>query len=347
MQDSQDNSVQSTLTTSRATAKVKYQALIGLCHVLHRESPFQYSSNRIRRAHKRSLLTCTPLARPIKAVHIDVFTTYPNDQIRNVALNDSTQLSARNHTTDPRPHGRAPPYSRTQISTPRSPVSQQHRREDDNLHQSYSRLARPSTSHQLSQNRLYQLEIVQHPLKTAEFGSSTLTRLPLAPPLIAQLHIRGQATTTETDLDTDLPFLIAHLSLYSADGTTPVDITAGSDTSAPERLLYGNLVSSPHVFRNLQGRQGVYFLFPDVSIRWKGRYQLCVSLMKLPGSDPTGTLNLEGQGIILTQAHSLPFDVLSRREYVAPVQTPLTQYFLQQGARMTTPLLRRSQIAVA
>ena len=58
-------------------------------------------------------------------------------------------------------------------------------------------------------------------------------------------------------------------------------VTEGEGRNNPqERLLYGNLVSSPHILRNLQGRQGVYFLFPDVSIRWSGRYQLCVTLMR-------------------------------------------------------------------
>jgi len=345
MQDSQDYSLRSPRTTSRAT-KVKYQALIGLCHVLRRDSPFQFSSTRIRRAHKRSLLTCTPLSRPLKDPHTHGLTTNSNDTARNGKLDESTQLSTRYHTTDPRPESRDAPYSRSQNRNVRSPVSQQHRRPEDNLQQSSSRLLRITTQSQSQQTRSYRLEIVQHPSKTAEFGHSVLTRLPLAPPLIVQLHIQGQTTTTETDLDADLPFLITHLSLFSADGITPVDVTAGLDSSAPERLLYGNLVSSPHVLRNLQGRQGVYFLFPDVSVRYRGRYQLCVSLMKLPGPH-SGSLNLDGQGPVLAQAHSLPFDVLSRREYVAPVQTPLTQYFLQQGARMTTPCLRRPQIAAA
>ena len=83
--------------------------------------------------------------------------------------------------------------------------------------------------------------------------------------------------------ESELPFLIAHLSLYSDDGATPVDLVTDSVHTSPERMLYGSLVSSPHILRNLQGRQGVYFLFPDVSIRWRGRYQLCVTLIKLPG----------------------------------------------------------------
>jgi len=51
----------------------------------------------------------------------------------------------------------------------------------------------------------------------------------------------------------------------------------------PDRLLYGNLVSSPHYLRNLEGRSGVYFLFPDVSVRLQGRYVLQLTLMRLSG----------------------------------------------------------------
>lgn len=81
--------------------------------------------------------------------------------------------------------------------------------------------------------------------------------------------------------DNDLPFLIAHISIYSEDGSRALDVVGPGGQTPSQQLLYGNLVSSPHILRNLQGRQGVYFLFPDVSIRWSGRYQLSVTLMKL------------------------------------------------------------------
>jgi hypothetical protein len=38
--------------------------------------------------------------------------------------------------------------------------------------------------------RTYYLEIIQQPEVSAEFGSAALSRLPLAPPLVAQLIIR-------------------------------------------------------------------------------------------------------------------------------------------------------------
>ncbi|KAI0084495.1 velvet factor-domain-containing protein [Irpex rosettiformis] len=183
-------------------------------------------------------------------------------------------------------------------------------------------------------NRLYRLEIVQHPLKAAEFGLSPLTRLPLAPPLIAQLHYRDRSTPDDMD-GNDFPFLIAHIALYNADGSSPVDVIGPGGQTPSQQRLYGNLVSSPQTLRNLQGRLGVYFLFPDVSIRWSGRFTLSVTLMRIPRVDPTRSpINIAEQGVVLAQARSHVFDVYSREEYVAPAQTPLTQYFLQQGVRM-------------
>lgn len=79
----------------------------------------------------------------------------------------------------------------------------------------------------------------------------------------------------------DLPFFIAHLSLYSGDGMTLLDERRGSGAFPPDRLLYGNIVSSPHSLRNLHGSPGIYFLFPDVSVRYRGLYTLRISLMRL------------------------------------------------------------------
>jgi len=40
-------------------------------------------------------------------------------------------------------------------------------------------------------SRSYHLEIVQHPQRAAEFGHSSLSRLPITPPIIARLTVRG------------------------------------------------------------------------------------------------------------------------------------------------------------
>ncbi|OJT02869.1 hypothetical protein TRAPUB_6539 [Trametes pubescens] len=176
------------------------------------------------------------------------------------------------------------------------------------------------------QPRTYRLEIVQHPDRTAEFGASTLTRLPLAPPLIAQLVLRDSSGRIVID-ESELPFLVAQLSLLSGDGAAPMDYVTPPVDGARERLLYGNLVSSPHLLRNLQGRRGVYFMYPDVGVRQRGRFQLKVTLMRLPRFDDPQTIiqgNANAGGTILAEARSLPFDVFPLRDYVAPGENPRT-----------------------
>lgn len=44
----------------------------------------------------------------------------------------------------------------------------------------------------LLDTRSYHLDVVQHPQRTAEFGSASLSRLPLAPPIVVQLIVRDR-----------------------------------------------------------------------------------------------------------------------------------------------------------
>ncbi|KAF8554298.1 hypothetical protein OG21DRAFT_1509035 [Imleria badia] len=136
----------------------------------------------------------------------------------------------------------------------------------------------------------------------------------------------------------ELSFLAAHLSLFSDDGTRSLDMgTAPNGEGPPRRLLYGNLVSSPQKLRDLQDRPGLYFLFSDVSIRWRGRFQLGISLMRISQTDSSGVMSIASQGTVLAQAWTQPFDVVTREIYVPPATTPLTRSFLDQGAFITIP----------
>ncbi|KAF8899603.1 velvet factor, partial [Gymnopilus junonius] len=130
--------------------------------------------------------------------------------------------------------------------------------------------------------RSYHLEIVQHPLRTAEFGAAYLSRVPLTPPIIAQLTVRDPSGNSIVP-EAELPFLVAHLSLHSADGSTPLDAGSfiGRGISQNPPTLYGHLVSTVEQLEDLQGNMGLFFLFPDVSIRQRGRYQLGVTLTRI------------------------------------------------------------------
>ncbi|KAF8159793.1 velvet factor-domain-containing protein [Crassisporium funariophilum] len=182
--------------------------------------------------------------------------------------------------------------------------------------------------------RSYHLEIVQQPHQTAEFGMANLSRLPLTPPIIARLTVRDPSGNSVVP-EAELPFLIAHLSLYTNDGSIPLDMgsSIGRGQAHSPPILYGNLVSVVDQLEDLQGNMGLFFLFPDVSIRWRGRYQLGVTLSRLPNSDLTGVAE---RGTTLAQTRTDSFQATALHAYTATPQTRLTQSFIRQGARMFT-----------
>lgn len=75
----------------------------------------------------------------------------------------------------------------------------------------------------------------------------------------------------------------------------------------------GSLVSSPSLLKNAEGEQGLYFAFPDLSIRTEGQYTLRFSLIKLVSSDfqPNATSK------IIAQVFSDPFTVYSAKKVLA------------------------------
>ena len=77
-----------------------------------------------------------------------------------------------------------------------------------------------------------------------------------------------------------MPFLVAHLSLYNGEGTASVDNGSYIGTEKPP-ILYGHLVSTVEQLEDVQGNVGLFLLFPDVSIRTHGRYQLGISLTRI------------------------------------------------------------------
>lgn len=103
-------------------------------------------------------------------------------------------------------------------------------------------------------------------------------------PITDRLNARRMLTLASfLASDANLPFLVCHLSVSSSEGlpASPMSLGATPTSASAHRLLYGTLVSSPHRLRNLEGKPGVYFLFPDVSIRERGRYRLGVTLLNI------------------------------------------------------------------
>lgn len=84
---------------------------------------------------------------------------------------------------------------------------------------------------------------------------------------------------TQIYSETELPFLVAHLSLHAEASTTLGEVAPqllGSGVQS--HAMYGGLVSSVNQLKDLEGNAGLYFLFPDVSVRLRGRYRLGITL---------------------------------------------------------------------
>ncbi|KAJ7862563.1 hypothetical protein B0H13DRAFT_1529095, partial [Mycena leptocephala] len=78
----------------------------------------------------------------------------------------------------------------------------------------------------------------------------------------------------------ELPFRIAHLSLLTENGIAPLDMGSSTTGQSPP-ILYRSLVSSVNHLEDHNGNMGLFFLFLDFSIRWRGRFQLGVTLLRI------------------------------------------------------------------
>ncbi|KAJ7717693.1 hypothetical protein B0H14DRAFT_2412629 [Mycena olivaceomarginata] len=114
-------------------------------------------------------------------------------------------------------------------------------------------------------------------LQAAEFGYANLSRLPLTPAMVVRLTV---CDPNGNSIVPYLSFLIAHLSLFTENGIAPLDM-GSSVTGQPPPILYSGLVSSVNHLEDHNGNMGLFFLFPDVSIRWRGRFQLGVTLLRI------------------------------------------------------------------
>ncbi|KAJ7876310.1 velvet factor, partial [Mycena olivaceomarginata] len=169
--------------------------------------------------------------------------------------------------------------------------------------------------------RSYQLNVVQHPQKAAEFGYENLSRLSLTPPMVVQLMVRDMNSNSIVPQE-ELPFLIAHLSLFTENGMTSLDMGSSSTGSAyrqgaPSPILYGNLASSVDHLEDTNGNMGLFFVFPDVSIRWRGRFQLGVTLIMISMSEQSFVCGISEESKTLAQTRTSTFEVLPRHEYIA------------------------------
>ncbi|KAI8365097.1 velvet factor-domain-containing protein [Blakeslea trispora] len=159
------------------------------------------------------------------------------------------------------------------------------------------------------EKRTYELVVCQQPLHARMCGFGEKDRRPIDPPPIVQLIVKQQGQDHPIDVQMlQIPFFVLHVTLWSDDCLEERNII--SNPPKCTRVLMGSLVSSPSLLKNTEGEQGLYFAFPDLSIRTEGRYTLRFSLMKLSNSD----FQENAKSKIVAQVFSDPFTVYSAKK---------------------------------
>ena len=79
----------------------------------------------------------------------------------------------------------------------------------------------------------------------------------------------------------ELPFLVCHITLQTPGGDEATMVA--SPEGEVVAMLYGTLVASPAEMQDRDGGQGVYFAFPDVSVRYVGRFRLKANVLRITG----------------------------------------------------------------
>ncbi|PWN33433.1 uncharacterized protein FA14DRAFT_180079 [Meira miltonrushii] len=129
--------------------------------------------------------------------------------------------------------------------------------------------------------RRYHLRIVQQPEKGCAFGSDVLSRLAIAPPLIVQIRVTD-LQNNEVEIDDEIPLLTCQVNLLTEDGQNADMITSLTNVQHPVTMLYGTLTASAVQLPDVRQRLRTFFIFPEISIRSKGRFRLNINLFKLP-----------------------------------------------------------------
>jgi hypothetical protein len=108
-------------------------------------------------------------------------------------------------------------------------------------------------------------------------GFGEKDRRPIDPPPIIQLIINPDSYENDRALES-LSYVM-HAGLWSDDMKIEQNIYYTGNTIT--KILVGSLVSSVHLSRDLNHELGIFFVFPDLSVRIDGNYRLKFVLMDI------------------------------------------------------------------
>ncbi|KAG9187461.1 hypothetical protein G6011_05332 [Alternaria panax] len=143
-------------------------------------------------------------------------------------------------------------------------------------------------------------------------------RKPVDPPPIVELKLHNEADPSNGFLQN--PYLFVSVSLYKPDRDEPVEHT-------PNDSLAGTLVSSLHRLKDVDNKDGAFFVFGDISVKIQGSYRLRFTMYEFSPS--------QGEFHWLCANTSTPFNVVLPKDFKGLEEsTYLSRAFSDQGVRL-------------
>ncbi|KAJ3092321.1 hypothetical protein HK100_006966, partial [Physocladia obscura] len=167
----------------------------------------------------------------------------------------------------------------------------------------------------------HRLVIRQQPLHSRMCGfGEKVDRRPVDPPPIIQLEITS-AGTPEDIAYLYNPYYFMYASLVSTDNENEIHILHDGKT----RSTTGSIVSSLYRLRDLDNKDGAFFVFPDLSVRMEGSYRLKFSLFEI----------INSAMYYCTSIVSNVFNVYSAKKFPGMEEsTFLSKAFAEQGLKI-------------
>ncbi|KNG45888.1 velvet factor protein [Stemphylium lycopersici] len=150
-------------------------------------------------------------------------------------------------------------------------------------------------------------------------------RKPIDPPPVVQLKVDANTDPTEQFLQN--PYIFMSVSLWKGDKDEPVNHT-------PSECLSGTLVSSLHRLKDVNNKDGGFFIFGDISVRIQGSYRLRFTLYEI---HPVLFETPDDMGSYECLGHTLSekFNVVLPKDFKGLEEsTYLSRAFSDQGVRL-------------
>ncbi|PIA18772.1 hypothetical protein COEREDRAFT_79756 [Coemansia reversa NRRL 1564] len=172
----------------------------------------------------------------------------------------------------------------------------------------------------------HRLVLRQEPNRSRMCGiGEKADRRPVDPPPIIQLHVSDTTTTNNRVPSCRIylhnPYYFMYATLMDERGER--ELNTLSDKKA--RTMTGSVVASLAHLKDVDGNDGAFFVFPDLSVRCEGVYKLKFSLFEIVGN----------QVFFCKSITSTMFTVYSAKKFPGMEEsTRLTKLFAEQGLKI-------------